>query len=149
MPMPVRAPVFKPIILTSEERAMLEGWLRRQKTAQALALRTRIVLACAEGQFSNIEIGKRLRIHRATVGKWRARFERERLDGLLDEPRPGAPRKISDQDVERAVTMTLESTPRDATHWSTRSLAKASGMSQSTVSRIWRAFSLQPQRQDT
>lgn len=147
--MPVRSPILRSITLTSQERATLEGWLRRQKTAQALALRARIVLACADEHASNLEVAKRLRIHRVTVGKWRTRFEHKRLDGLLDEPRPGAPRKISDQEVERVVTLTLESVPRDATHWSTRSLAKTSGMSQSAVSRIWRAFSLQPHRQET
>jgi transposase len=126
----------------------LEDWARRRKTAQGLALRARIVLAVAEGK-SNVAVATELRIDRLTVGKWRSRFQRSRLDGLLDEPRPGAPRKISDAEIERVVARTLESTPRGATHWSTRSLAKATGMSQSTVSRIWRAFALQPHRTET
>jgi transposase len=94
-------------------------------------------------------IAQRERVTKATVGKWRARFVRERLDGLVDEPRPGARRQISDAHVERVITMTLESTPRDATHWSTRTMAKATGMSQSAVSRMWRAFALQPHRVET
>jgi transposase len=134
--------------LTDEERDTLQRWERRPKTAQALALRARIVLACASGN-SNGEVAAGLHVTRQTVGKWRSRFVASRLDGLLDEPRPGAPRTITDEDVERVITMTLESTPRDATHWSTRSMAKASGMSQSAVSRIWRAFALQPHRCET
>jgi transposase len=129
--------------LTADERETLERWARRPKSAQALALRCRIVLACAEGG-SNIEVGDRLGVNRMTVGKWRARFVIDRLDGLHDEPRPGAPRAIGDDDVERVIVTTLEQTPSDATHWSTRSMAAASGMSQSTVSRIWRAFGLKP-----
>ncbi len=111
--------------------------------AQALALRCRIVLACAEG-LSNVEVADRLGVNRMTVGKWRSRFVSDRLDGLHDEPRPGGPRSIGDDDVERVIVKTLEETPRDATHWSTRSMAKAAGMSQSAVSRIWRAFGLKP-----
>jgi len=129
--------------LTADERETLERWARRPKTAQALALRCRIVLACADGG-SNIEIADRLGVNRLTVGKWRARFVTDRLDGLHDEPRPGAPRAIGDDDVERVIVATLEQTPPDATHWSTRSMAAASGMSQSAVSRIWRAFGLKP-----
>lgn len=140
-------PIF-PLVLMTEEREALERWSRRPKTAQALAQRARIVLTCAAGA-ANSEVATHLRITRQTVGRWRARFLKKRLDGLLDEPRPGAPRKITDAHVERVITMTLESTPRDATHWSTRSMAKACGMSQTAVSRIWRAFALQPHRSET
>jgi transposase len=134
--------------LGEEEHSTLRGWARRMKSGQALALRCRIVLLCAEGH-SNTEVAEELDIRKQTVGKWRQRFVERRLDGLLDEPRPGAPRKISDERIEQALTMTLESTPQDATHWSTRSLAKASGLSRSTVGRIWKAFSLQPHRSET
>ena len=134
--------------LSTDERTELERLSRRSKTAQALALRARIVLACAEGA-SNSEVAERLGITGATVCKWRKRFIERRVNGLLDEPRPGIPRKIADKDVERVVTLTLESTPRNATHWSTRSMAKKTGMSQSAISRIWRAFALQPHRAET
>jgi len=134
--------------LTKPERETLEGWMRRRKTAQALALRARIVLLATE-DVTNGEIAERLDIDRGTVGKWRNRFVDKRLDGLLDEPRPGAPRKITDADVERVITLTLESKPRDATHWSTRSMAEEVGLSQTAISRIWRAFSLQPHRCET
>jgi len=137
-----------PFTLDAAEREALERLVRRRKTAQQVALRARIVLRCAEGH-ANREVAKQLRVHEATVCKWRGRFVRKRLDGLWDEPRPGAPRKVSDATVERIVTMTLESTPSDATHWSTRDLAKRVGVSQSTVSRIWRAFNLQPHRIET
>lgn len=137
-----------PLELSDAERETLGRFVRRRKTAQQLALRSRIVLQCAEG-LANREVAKRLRISENTVCKWRKRFVEKRLDGLLDEPRPGAPRKISDDTVERIVTTTLESTPADATHWSTRDLAKRIGVSQSTVSRVWRAFNLQPHRVKT
>jgi len=136
------------LYLISEERETLERWVHRRKTAQALAQRARIILECATGK-SNLVVAAALRITPQTVGKWRARFIAHRLDGLLDEPRPGAPRQIMDADVERVITRTLESTPRDATHWSTRSMAKECGLSQSAISRIWRAFSLQPHRTET
>lgn len=136
------------LTLSREEREALERWSRRPKTAQALAQRARIVLACAAG-VTNADVSEQVRVTRQTVGRWRARFLKKRLDGLLDEPRPGAPRKITDAHVERVITMTLESTPRDATHWSTRSMAKACGLSQTAVSRIWRAFVLQPHRSET
>jgi transposase len=106
-------------------------------------LRCRIVLACAEG-LSNVEAGTRLGVHEATVGKWRGRFAARRLEGLVDEPRPGAPRTITDEQVERVITMALEETPTDATHWSTREMARATGMSQTAIVRIWRAFGLKP-----
>jgi len=137
-----------PLTLTDEERDTLVRWAQRPKTAQALACRAKMVLACAAGN-SNDDVAQTFKVTRQTVGKWRGRFIMNRLDGLLDEPRPGAPREISDKDVERVITMTLESTPRDATHWSTRSMAAASGLSQSAISRIWRAFALQPHRCET
>jgi transposase len=136
------------LAVTNEERHALERWARRPTTAQALAQRARMILMCAGGA-SNGTVAGRLHVTRQTVGRWRARFIADRVDGLLDEPRPGAPRKISDADVERVLTQTLESTPRDATHWSTRSMAKASGLSQSAISRIWRAFALEPHRTET
>jgi len=131
------------VVLDGEQRETLERWARRPKSAQALALRCRIVLAAAEGR-SSTEIAARLGCHASTVGKWRGRFACRGLDGLHDEPRPGKPRSISDEDVERVIVKTLEEQPRDATHWSTRSMAAATGMSQSAVSRIWRAFALKP-----
>jgi transposase len=136
-------PVPDPIVLTEEERVTLERWSRRPKSAQALVLRCRIVLACSEGGHIN-DIAERLAVNRGTVRKWRSRFLVDRLEGLHDEPRPGAPRTIADDDVEALIVRTLEETPVDATHWSTRSMAKATGMSQSAVSRIWRAFGLKP-----
>ena len=135
------------LTLTDEERETLQRWARRPKSAQALALRSRIVLACAEGS-PNSEVAARLGINKVTVGKWRARFVVRRLAGLSDEPRPGQPRKISDEQVEAVLVKTLESTPKDATHWSTRSMAAASGLNQTAVSRIWRAFGLKPHRQE-
>jgi transposase len=139
---------LSPISVTQEQRSTLENWARRPKTAQALALRARIILACAEGHPNGV-VARLTRVRQQTVGKWRARFVSHGLEGLLDEPRPGAPRKISDADVEKVLTTTLESLPRDATHWSTRSLAKQAGLSRSTISRIWRAFGLQPHRSET
>ena len=136
------------LIVSGAERETLENWARRPKSAQALALRARMILRCAGG-LTNTQVAGQLQVRIATVGKWRQRFVDRRLDGLLDEPRPGAPRTVSDADVERALTMTLESTPKDATHWSTRSLAKESGLSRSTVGRIWRALALQPHRSET
>lgn len=144
----MRRSVLEPVVLSDDERETLERWARRPTSAQALALRCRIVLACAEGGHSN-EVAERLGVSRATVGKWRRRFLEQRLEGLHDEPRPGAPRQIGDDAVEAVVVKTLEETPPDATHWSTRSMAKATGMSQSAVSRIWRAFGLKPHLVDT
>jgi transposase len=131
------------VVLTSGEREVLERWARRPNSAQALALRCRIVLAAADGESSQ-EIAARLGCGTNTVGKWRGRFARRGFDGLHDEPRPGKPRSIGDEDVERVIVKTLEEQPPDATHWSTRSLAQATGMSQTAVSRIWRAFGLKP-----
>jgi transposase len=140
-----RGPKLSELVLSTQERDTLERWSRRPKTAQALARRARIILAAADG-CSNTVIAQDLKITNATVGKWRKRFIGRRLAGLADEPRPGAPRTISDADVERVVAMTLETKPVDATHWSTRSMAARAGMSQSAVSRIWRAFGLHPHR---
>src|SRR5580692_4323442 len=137
-----------PIELSSEEERALKGWTRRLKSAQALVLRSRIVLLCAEGR-TNSEVAGLLRVTKQTVGKWRGRFLLRRLDGLLDEPRPGAPRRIGDEEIEAVVTRTLESMPRGATHWSTRSMAEASGLSHMTVKRIWGAFGLEPHRVET
>jgi transposase len=134
--------------LSDDEHDMLERWARRPTTAQALAQRARIVLACASGR-TNTRVARELRLTKQTVGKWRSRFVDARLDGLLDEPRPGTPRRISDAQVEQMVTLTLEAKPRDATHWSTRGMAARCGLSQSTVSRIWRAFGLQPHRAES
>jgi transposase len=141
-------PKRKVIELTAEERGRLLEWTRRHKTSQALALRARIVLASQE-ELPNGEIARQLRTTRGTVGKWRARFVEARLEGLLDEPRPGAPRTISDESVEGVIARTLHEQPRDATHWSSRGMAKASGLSQSAVMRIWQAFGLQPHRTET
>jgi transposase len=140
--------VLAPIDLTAEERAQLVSWTRRRTSAQALAMRSRIVLLAAQGR-NNTEIAAELKIHRNVAGKWRSRFVEHRLDGLLDEPRPGRPRTITDEQVEEVVIKTLETTPKHATHWSTRSMAREVGLTQSAVLRIWRAFGLQPHRQQT
>jgi transposase len=136
------------IELTDVEREQLESWSRRSTTAQALAQRSRIVLLVADGLRTG-EITARLGVHRNTVARWRRRFAAERLDGLVDEPRPGQPRTITDAKVDEVITRTLESAPKDATHWSTRSMAKEVGLTQSAVHRIWRAFGLQPHRAET
>jgi transposase len=140
---PRRGPKLPELVLTDEERATLERWARRRTSSQALAERCRIVLACASGA-SNSEVAQDLGVARSTVIKWRSRFVARRLEGLVDEPRPGAPRKLTDEHIERVIVTTLETTPTDATHWSTRSLARALGMNQTAVSRIWRAFGLKP-----
>jgi transposase len=136
------------IVLGDEERELLERWARRPKSSQALAFRCRLVLAAGEGLSSN-EVAARLGCSPNTVSKWRVRFAERGIDGLHDEPRPGKPRLISDQAVERVIVKTLEEQPRDATHWSTRSMAAATGMSQSAVSRIWRAFGLKPHQTES
>jgi transposase len=141
-------PTAVAIELTGEERAQLESWARRRTSAQALADRSRIVLAAAEG-LKNTEIAQRLRLTRPTVCKWRNRFAEHRLDGLCDEPRPGRPRTITDERVEEVIIKTLETTPKDATHWSTRSMAREVGLTQNAVLRIWQAFGLQPHRSQT
>jgi len=134
-----------PLILSREERQTLENWARRPTSAQALAQRARVILACARGK-TNTVVAQEMRLTQPTVGKWRSRFLARRLEGLLDEPRPGAPRRISDAEVERVMRLTLETQPREATHWSTRAMARRCGLSQAAVSRIWRAFALQPHR---
>jgi transposase len=141
-------PVPPVVDLTEDERSQLVSWSRRSTSANALAVRSRIVLAAADG-LNNTAIADKLDIHASSARKWRTRFVADRLDGLLDEPRPGRPRTVLDEQVEAVITATLESTPRDATHWSTRSLAAELKMSQSAVSRIWRAFGLAPHKQDS
>lgn len=133
------------VTMNAMERTLLHQWTRRPKTAQAVAQRARIILACAEGQ-TNTTVARQIGVTPQTVGTWRQRFVTRRLDGLLDEPRPGAPRTVTDAAIERIVTQTLETTPAHATHWSTRTMETASGVSRSTVHRIWRAFGLQPHR---
>lgn len=133
------------LTLEDRDRETLTRWTRRPKTPQALAQRARIVLAAADGR-ANEAIARELSITAHTVGKWRRRYLERGPDGLLDEPRPGAPRTIGGDRVEAIIVTTLEQKPRDATHWSTRSMARSMGMSQSSVSRIWRAFGLQPHR---
>jgi transposase len=141
-------PTAVEIVLSDEERGQLESWSRRRSSAQALAERSRIVLAAAEG-LKNTEIADRLGVHRQSVTKWRNRFAEHRLDGLVDEPRPGRPRTLTDEKVDEVIARTLEASPQDATHWSTRSMAKETGLTQTAVSQIWRAFGLQPHRQDS
>src|SRR5215467_11757674 len=138
----------RPLVLTEEERRVLERLSRRGRTAQSLALRSKIVLGCADGK-SNNDVARQLGTSAQTVCKWRARFVASRLEGLEDEYRPGAPRKITDDMVEQVVVKTLEQMPSDATHWSVRSMAKATGMSQTAIFRIWQAFGLQPHRTET
>jgi transposase len=135
----------KPLNLTPEEREKLVMLARRPKSAQAMAMRARIVLGCDEG-LNNGAVAKKLRITGATVSKWRERFRVSRLEGLLDEPRPGAPRSITDAQVEEVITKTLESMPENSTHWSSRLMAKQTGLSQTAIVRIWHAFGLQPHR---
>jgi transposase len=139
---------LKELVLSSDERTKLEQWSRRPKTSQRLALRSRIVLECASG-LTNTQVAEKLKITMPTVGKWRGRFVDDRLEGLVDEPRTGAPRTITDVKVEEVIGRTLESKPEAATHWSTRGMAKAMGLSQTAIGRIWRAFGLQPHRTDT
>jgi len=142
------SPVAAVVVLEDDERERLRRWTRRPTSAQALAQRARIVLLAADG-LKNTEIAAELGITRGMAAKWRARFVEHRLDGLTDEPRPGRPRTVTDDKVEEVIVKTLETTPKDATHWSTRSMANEVGLTQSAVSRIWRAFALQPHRQET
>src|SRR3954452_22188122 len=144
MPVPTAAE----IVLTDDERDALEALVRRRTSAQALALRARIVLAAADG-LVNGEIAEREAISRPTVTKWRNRFAADRLDGLADAPRPGRPRTITDNKVEEVLVKTLESKPKDATHWSTRSMAREVGVTQNAVLRIWHAYGLKPHLGDT
>src|SRR5438067_4972892 len=136
------------LALTDTERETLERWARRPKSTLSLSVRSRIVLACSDG-LANYAVADKLGVNQATVSKWRRRFIANRLDGLVDEPRPGAPRTISDDDVERVVVRTLEDKPDNATHWSTRDLAKQVGISPASVGRIWQAFGLKPWQTDT
>ena len=135
------------LTLTEDERAQLVRWSRRAKSSQALALRSKIVLACAGGT-ENKSVAAQLNCTQATVGKWRRRFVADRLDGLVDEPRPGRPATITVDQVEQVVVATLEATPTNATHWSRASMAKRSGLSKTTIGRIWKAFDLKPHRVD-
>lgn len=144
----MKGPKPKAIELTDEERARLWELARRSKTANAVARRARIILAAADGLW-NWEIADRLGVGRATVVNWRARFLRDRLEGIYDEPRVGAPRKVTDAHIEQVITKTLEETPRGETHWSRRSMARAVGLSADTIGRIWRAFGLQPHRSES
>ena len=136
------------VMVTADERHRLESLAHRSRSARDLARRARIILACADGR-ATTTIAKRLHVSATTVCKWKTRFLSDRLDGLYDDPRPGAPRQISDERIEQVIVRTLESTPRGATHWSTRGMAKASGLSNASISRIWRAFGLQPHRTET
>lgn len=138
----------QPLTLSEEERTRLESLAHRARSQALLARRARVILVCAEG-LNNVAAAKKLRCSPGMVGKWRARFLKFRVEGLHDEPRPGSPRKISDEQVEKVIIQTLETTPRGQTHWSTRELAKVTGMSRMAISRIWRAFGLQPHRTET
>jgi transposase len=138
----------QPLVLTTEERERLQSLAHRSRSQPLLARRARVVLACAEG-VDHKTVAKRLRCSLGRVGKWRSRFLQARREGLYDEPRPGTPRQVSDDQVEQVVIQTLESTPRGQTHWSTRELAKVTGLSRMTISRIWQALGLQPHRVET
>jgi transposase len=138
----------QPLLLTEDERERLQSLAHRARSQPAQARRARVVLTCAEG-LDNRAVASKLRCSLGMVGKWRSRFLASRLEGLYDEPRPGAPRKVGDDQIEQVVIQTLESTPRGQTHWSTRELAKATGLSRMTISRIWHAFGLQPHRTET
>jgi len=137
------------LVLSAEERLALERLANRRKSAQAMAMRARIAMCCAKDGATNRDVATKLGVSEAMVGKWRKRFVEHRLDGLFDDPRPGAPRKITDDQVEAVIVKTLEEKPKDATHWSTRSMAAEVGMSQTTITRIWRAFGLQPHRTES
>jgi transposase len=136
------------VVVEEKDRPLLEGWASRRKTAQALAMRARIVLKAAAG-VNATETARQLKLHLQTVSKWRQRYAERGVDGLLDEPRPGQPRKITDADVERVIVRTLETKPPAATHWSTRAMAQTMGLNQTAISRIWRAFALRPHRQES
>jgi transposase len=146
--MPRRGRPTAIIELSETERETLERWVRRHSSGQSLALRSRIVLSCADGR-TNCEIAEHEHVNQSTVSKWRKRFADGRLDGLRDAPRPGAERKISDATIEAVIVDTLETTPGEDTHWSTRELAKKHGIGKTTVAEIWRAFGLKPWKQDS
>lgn len=137
-----------PLVLDGGERSELRRLVKARSTPQAWVTRAKIVLECEKGD-PNIAVAARLGVSAATVGKWRARFLELRLDGLYDEPRPGPPRTVTDEKVAEVVYLTLQAKPKNATHWSTRDMAKKVGLSQSTISRVWRAFGLKPHRQET
>ncbi len=141
----MRGPAPVTVTVSDDERQRLDSWAHRSRSAPQVARRARIILACAAGR-STTSIAKRFHVSRTTVCKWRTRFVRDRLEGLIDEPRPGTPRRITDAQVEQVVIATLETTPRGATQWSTRDMAKATGLSHMTIQRIWQAFGLQPHR---
>ena len=136
------------LVLSDKERSYLERQARRRRVARSLSDRCRMILRCADG-LTNKAVAIELGVHEHTVGKWRRRFLKERIDGLSDEPRPGRPRTLSDEKVAAVIERTLETTPADATHWSLRSMARESGLSHTTVRRIWAAFSVQPHRSET
>jgi len=144
-----RGPRAVPLELSEAERTEMRRLLRRRGVGQALAQRIRVVLACAEPAATNLGVSRLLGVSRPTVATWRGRFAEHRLEGLVDAPRSGAPRSIGDEAVERLVALTLEEAPRGETHWSTRSMARRAGMSQTSVSRVWRAFGLRPHRSET
>jgi transposase len=144
-----RGPKAIALHLSQDERAELERIVRRRSAGQSLVQRSRIVLACAEPGATNAGVARALGVSRPSVTTWRARFAAHRLDGLVDAPRPGAPRRVGDEEIERLIALTLETQPEGATHWSTRAMAKQAGMSQTMVSRVWRAFGLQPHRHET
>ena len=137
-----------PLVLSSDERAYLERQIRRRRVARSLSERCRVILRCADGLPSK-SVGRELGVHEHTVGKWRRRFLKDRIEGLLDEARPGRPRTIEDDQIAAVIERTLRSTPKDATHWSIRSMAAATGFSHTTIRRIWTAFGLQPHRSQT
>src|SRR5271170_2193719 len=137
-----------PLILSSDERAYLERQVRRHRVARSLSERCRVILRCADGLPSKT-VADELGLHEHTVGKWRRRFVTDRVEGLLDEARPGRPRTIDDDQVAAVIERTLRSTPKDATHWSIRSMAAQTGFSHTTIRRIWRAFGSQPHRSET
>src|SRR5215471_10404117 len=140
--MPRGRPHKTALVVTNEDREVLRRWTKRTRSSNGLAQRARIVLRSSEG-VASCDVAYELRVTEGTVGKWRRRYIQRGLAGLLDEPRAGAPRRVSDNQVEAVVIATLESTPRDATHWSTRAMAQRSGLSHTTVRKIWNAFGLQ------
>ncbi len=144
-----RGPKPVPLTLSDEERRTLQAIVRRRSAGQALVQRARIVLACAEPGATNTGVARALQVSRPSVTTWRARFLAHRLDGLVDRPRSGAPRQVGDEQIEHLIALTLETQPDNATHWSTRAMARKAGLSQTMVSRVWRAFGLQPHRQET
>lgn len=144
-----RGPKAIALHLSEQERAELERLIRRRSAGQALVQRARIVLACAEPGSTNAGVARALEVSRPSVATWRARFAAHRLNGLGDAPRPGAPRQVGDDQIERLIALTLETQPEGTTHWSTRAMAQRAGMSQTMVSRVWRAFGLQPHRAET